>query len=51
MIQDLFREYNPTLSLLGAPLDGSFPRGPFVMLGIYYGLNDMKLLDSFILFL
>lgn len=49
MIQDSFREYNPSLSLLEDPLDGSFPRGPFVMLGIYYGLNDMKLFDSLIL--
>lgn len=32
MIQDSFREYNPSLSLLEVPLDGSFPRGPFVML-------------------
>lgn len=49
MIQDSFREYNPTPSLLGAPLDGSFPRGPFVMLGIYNGLNATKLFDSFTL--
>lgn len=48
MIQDSFREYNPSLNLLEVPLDGSF-RGPFVMLGIYYGLNDMKLFDSLIL--